>query len=323
MVNSATLTPPSTPTKTSLPPPFLTQSSSSIDDKFLQLREHEETIRNHPDSLIVDPIAFQRDRHIRIYPYNHNRIELREVREFEHPYFNASPINLGRKNETFIATQGPLKEEIGRFWRMVWQEGCEVIVMLTKPYEKGREMCAMYYPEKVGEVVAEDMESTVECLAFMKELGTEVRKIKLVRSGEERIVWHFFYAYWPDMTATQREDQTAILSLIKMSRFRIDKGRAGQEQGIGAPRLVHCSGGIVRTGTFIALDHLLQDIGLWKKGKMEMNDPVFDTVKRLREQRMRMVYMKEQYASIYQMLRDLWDTWEGYPGNIYKSPSPS
>jgi protein-tyrosine phosphatase len=234
---------------------------------------------------------------------------------------NASPIDLGSKNETFIATQGPLKDEIGRFWRLVWQEGCEVIVMLTQPYEKGREMCAVYYPEKVDEVVMEDTGISVECLTFVKESGTEVRKLKLVKEGEERVVWHLFYPNWLDMTATQQKDQTELLSLIKMSRFRIDAGRAGQEQGISRPRLVHCSAGIGRTGTFIALDSLLQDIGKWKKGNLEMDDPVFETVKRLREQRMRMVYTKEQYASIYQMLGDHWDTWEGYLGNIYNVPS--
>lgn len=36
----------------------------------------------------------------------------------------------------YIATQGPTVNTVGDFWRMVWQERCPIIVMITNIEEK-------------------------------------------------------------------------------------------------------------------------------------------------------------------------------------------
>jgi protein-tyrosine phosphatase len=221
---------------------------------------------------------------------------------------NASRIDLGRKNETFVATQGPLDDEFGRFWRLVWQENSEVVIMLTQPAEKGAEKCAVYYPEKVGEALLADerLGVGVQCLSVVEESRTMVRELKLRYGDEERIVWHLLFLNWSDLTAPKRQDQKAVLDLIKMSRFRIDNGGDGREKNETGPRIVHCSAGVGRTGTFIALDYLLQAMDEWKTKELKAGDPIFETVKRLREQRSKMVIEKEQYAFLYQVLRELW-----------------
>lgn len=299
------MTPPSTPPSVSLPA-FLTQPQSTIYNKFSQILEYKKVIGSRPDSIICDPVAFRRDRWGNVRPYNHNRVVLREVQDLEHSYLNASPIDLGRKDETFIATDGPLSDGIERFWRMVWQEGCREIVMLTQPREEDALKCDIYYPQSVGQVIQMESTLTVECLSLVKESGTEVRKMKIVKEEEEMIIWHFLYQNWADLTAPQKKDQKEILDLIKMTRYRLDN-REERKKGCG-PRLVHCSAGVGRTGTFIALDHLIQDVEKWKDGSLLADDPVFETVKRLREQRMKMVYTKEQYAAIYQFLGEQWET---------------
>jgi protein-tyrosine phosphatase len=70
---------------------------------------------------------------------------------------------------------------------------------------------------------------------------------------------------------------------------------------------VHCSAGIGRTGTFIALDYLLLLLGEGKWDEKVRNDPVLETVKCLREQRMRMVHRVGRFVFLYQMLREEWE----------------
>lgn len=38
----------------------------------------------------------------------------------------------------YISTQGCLQETVSDFWQMIWQENCNIIVMLTKEVERGR-----------------------------------------------------------------------------------------------------------------------------------------------------------------------------------------
>jgi len=251
-----------------------------------------------------------------VSPWSHHRIHLRNL---DYSYINASPIDLGRQGETFIATQGPT--DAGHFYEMCWQEEVSVVIMLTQPYEKGQEKCMVYYPDRVGCInECDDGQFTVECMAKREEERTEIRELKVTRvvekEGEDgevekieevRTLWHFLFLGWPDFDVPKtKKDELALLHLIKISRFRID-GPENEDEKDTKPRIVHCSAGVGRTGTFIALDHLIGELEAGGfDGLEEGVDPVFETVKKLRDQRMMMVYKESQYAFIYKILRERW-----------------
>lgn len=155
---------------------------------------------------------------------------------------------------------------------------------------------------------------------------------------EERIVWHFLYKKWPDFGVPDLDDLDSFFTLMALSREK----NAGPHN----PRIVHCSAGVGRSGTFIALEHLMRELdagvlenwdercaavaaaadGESKSASSsartsqeeeimsptcsakggEDNDLIFQVVNRLREQRKTMVQAESQYQFIYQVMRKLW-----------------
>ena len=66
------------------------------------------------------------------------------------------------------------------------------------------------------------------------------------------------------------------------------------------PLLVHCSAGVGRTGTFILLDHVMQQM------KIEGTLSIYNILKGMRGQRMKMVQTQVYVASAFRfMFHDL------------------
>lgn len=192
---------------------------------------------------------------------------------------------------------------------MVWQEAESpaVVVMLTQLTESMREKCYQYFPE--------DVDSNSIALSFIHENNekyegsvkvdsvlmdgpckTTVREMTLTCKGSEKKIWHLCFQAWPDFGVPQDADRNALLNLIKLSR----------EKNLGwlNPRVIHCSAGVGRSGTFIALEFLLDELdhGRFDDLATSDDDPIFDTVNKLREQRMTMVQSDIQYAFLYESL---------------------
>lgn len=285
---------------------ILPPTAEEIHEKFGQLEELDFARSQYPDAFINDPVAQSRDRFPKIRAWAANRIHLDGLANC---YINASPITLGENR--YIATQGPTEENL--IWRMVWQCEVSVIVMLTRLVEKDENKCFAYYPQEQSESIGSG-DFQVFLLGKTEEDGTDIRKLKIVHMGSQRIVWHLLYKDWPDYGVPTGPNQTALLALMKLSRAK------NQANG---RRLVHCSAGCGRTGTFIALDHLLQRLEEGTLDLMSTEDEVFQTVKLLREQRMKQVYTEGQLNLIYQMLHELWKPEEGREDQISDFESTS
>ena len=180
--------------------------------------------------------------------------------------------------------------------------------MLTTLIEGIREKCFQYYPE--------DIESDTMDLQFLREeeqspeaqakliektwddeVKATIRHIELTHDSKTKTIWHFSFLDWPDQAIPEADTRTALLKLVALSRKK--------NPDVSNPNIVHCSAGCGRTGTFIALEHLLAELHNGALSEIQdRRDPIFEAVNRLREQRMVMVQTADQLGFLYSVLKN-------------------
>ena len=90
-----------------------------------------------------------KNRYNNIFPFDHTRVRLQGVPRGECDYVNASYVKAQYSNRQYIATQAPIPATFSDFWRVVWEQGVRVIVMLTAESEGGQVKSHPYW--KAGE----------------------------------------------------------------------------------------------------------------------------------------------------------------------------
>uniref|UniRef100_A0A3B3ZNR9 protein-tyrosine-phosphatase n=1 Tax=Periophthalmus magnuspinnatus TaxID=409849 RepID=A0A3B3ZNR9_9GOBI len=188
-----------------------------------------------------------KNRFINVLPYDRSRVKLTSSSP-QNDYINASYMPVRIQMYKFIAAQGPLPNTVNDFWRMIWEQQVTGIVMVTNCTEGGRIKCEQYWPESNPRHCG-DLE--VFTTSEKKQLDWTLREFK-VKQVEERTVRHFHFTAWPDHGVPQG---TQVLI-----QFRELVRQHMQTEAAGTPTVVHCSAGVGRTGTLIALDMLLQQM---------------------------------------------------------------
>ncbi|KAJ8040302.1 Receptor-type tyrosine-protein phosphatase kappa [Holothuria leucospilota] len=225
-----------------------------------------------------------------ILAYDYSRVKLdTNGSDARSDYINASYIKNQQGKTSFIAAQGPQEGTVDDFWKMVWQENVETIVMVTDNVEKNKLLCDTYWPKKVHTSKVFD-NITVLLIESTTYTAHEIRKLNLLKGKhktEVHTVTQIHVHSWP--YGGVPKEPASLISIIK-------KVKSLQTDGSSSPLLVHCSNGVGATGTFIAVYVLMDTV---KKNK-DVN--IFDFVKNMREDRVDMVQTRIQYLFIFECL---------------------
>ena len=232
------------------------------------------------------------DRYSDIKPYKHNKISINNGKG----YINASPINIGKRDNYFIATQGPKPETIEDFWTMVYENNSNVIVMLCNIMEGGNIKCENYWEKtKMKKFSVEIQNEKVFKMHIIR-----ILILKNKEKNDERTVYQIHFTAWPDHGIPDISGGTVFQVFCEINQ-KVDEFNNGNN-----PIIVHCSAGVGRTGTFVSMYLLEKEIDEQIKAKKEyIRFNIFNLVRKIKEMRIYMVQELVQYEFIYAYVRYL------------------
>ncbi|WAQ98223.1 PTPRK-like protein, partial [Mya arenaria] len=179
----------------------------------------------------------------------------------------ADDINKSLQPTCLLSASGPTEEFVSDFWRMIWQKQCRKIVK-----------CCQYWPDEgrkqYGGVTVEARDADTFS--------------DYTEKGESRVVKHFQFEAWSDRHVP--EYASSVLHFRGCVQAHDSKDNV--------PTVVHCSAGIGRSGTYLALDYLAE------QADVEGYVNVFQCVQNLRHQRVNMVQNLEQYMFLHEALAE-------------------
>lgn len=251
---------------------------------------------HYAKEALSDPCLL-RNRYKDVIPYQKNIFKFQN----RSLYFNASSVLQGRA----ISCQGPLENEHAHFWRMAWESKTTAIVMLTDLVEKGVNKCSWYLPTTTTaklppkfelpeglEITVTQTDGPPKPTDSSPRDSIEIfqRCIELEYKGEKRIVLHYHLTGCGDFTVAPHVVLAKLVQLVGDRHFRK-----------GEHIISHCSAGIGRSGTFLAILGALFEL----RNKPLLTNLVINVVRQLRtfeDGREGMVQTAEQYGLIFKTL---------------------
>nr|XP_020015111.1 receptor-type tyrosine-protein phosphatase beta isoform X1 [Castor canadensis] len=266
------------------------------DSNYLLSKEYEDLKdvgRNQSCDIALLPENRGKNRYNNILPYDASRVKLSNVDDDPcSDYINASYIPGNNFRREYIATQGPLPGTKDDFWKMAWEQNVHNIVMVTQCVEKGRVKCDHYWPADQDSLYYGDLILQMLSESVLPEWT--IREFKICSEEQldaHKLIRHFHYTVWPDHGVP--EATQSLIQFVRTVRDYINR-----TPSVG-PTVVHCSAGVGRTGTFIALDRILQQLD--SKDSVDIYGAVHD----LRLHRVHMVQTECQYVYLHQCVRDV------------------
>ncbi|NXN40888.1 PTPRU phosphatase, partial [Rhinoptilus africanus] len=226
--------------------------------------------------------------------YDRHRVKLHPLLgDPNSDYINANYIDGYHRSNHFIATQGPKQEMVYDFWRMVWQEHCSSIVMITKLVEVGRVRIPSHpipsftptwdFHPQLSKIM-DSRENWVFGWLCPPRSPSLHLTLPLQRGYSARHeVKQFHFTSWPEHGVPYHA--TGLLAFIR-------RVKASTPPDAG-PIVIHCSAGTGRTGCYIVLDVMLD------MAECEGVVDIYNCVKTLCSRRINMIQTEEQYVFIH------------------------
>ncbi|VDN57014.1 unnamed protein product [Dracunculus medinensis] len=214
-------------------------------------------------------------------------------------YINANYITDDNLVSSYIATEGPMPNTINDFWAMIWQEKSIAIVMMTKLEEQTsndgqpKSKCEKYWPEekhRYGAITVEVENVDIDC-------GIIVHELLITRGDEEHRLRHYWFTEWNDHRLPIGQISKILKLILDLHSYRAECRKKFTPLG---PITVHCSAGIGRTCTFIAML-----LGIEQLNTIQDGIDIYAIVSKLRMERYGAVPRPEQYVFIYLALQQM------------------
>ncbi|QRW05644.1 protein-tyrosine phosphatase [Ceratobasidium sp. AG-Ba] len=213
-------------------------------------------------------------------------------------YVNASHVQPRGTRRSYIATQGPMPSTYVDFWTMVWEQNVHVIVMLTRQVENNQLKCGDYWssteygPLRLQLISIEGGEEEVERITGFdfgqnskhsnpNQSPTIRRTFTLSHIDQPHVpprkVVQFQFLSWMDLNVPDTPGE--LLELIKDVREASDEAERTEPEldASKSPVLVHCSAGVGRTGSFVAIDAILDTIRCDMDAQRQLSDATTNT----------------------------------------------
>ena len=181
-----------------------------------------------------------------VLPFDFNRLVLKDCKD---DYINASLVTLP-DGKTFVVTQTPLAKSKADFWSLIWHEGIETVVCLATDLEMAD---GLYLPRDRNTSIREGV------------FNVTVQSIKTNHHYTERVVnlHHSNLKQTRALLLLQIVGSPGPRNLAEAS-LAMTELRA-QQRFPARPVLVHCTDGGNRSGAYLALTSLTEDIGNLKE----------------------------------------------------------
>ncbi|XP_046381277.2 receptor-type tyrosine-protein phosphatase kappa-like isoform X1 [Haliotis rufescens] len=238
-----------------------------------------------PSHVAKDRRNKHKNRFPHLLPYDKSRVALFQDENSTNDYINASYVSGFKKPMAYIAAQSPFDEDsVLDFWRLISQTKVRTIVMITNIVEDNIVKCTQYWPENGRASYGSFLLELLDIEYFASYV---VRVVAYQTSeGLKGSVKIFEFTAWPEHGVPF--DPIPILEM----RHKVRRAH----MNVKTPILVHCGTGMGRTGTYIAIDALIEQYS--KEGRTSVRA----FINKIRKDRPFMVRTLKEYVFIYEAL---------------------